>query len=154
MSKPVSLWQFERVLALATLIETGTNLANIPYARRVLQDVAPIPELAWASYLGLLISAVGFGVIIWYFIIKRASNAARIAYSFMVILTIFDIWDKTFHPIIALPWYILALFVIMQCVRMYAVWLLWRPDSREWFAKGIGNAKVPLRHAERYRDLR
>lgn len=154
MQKPRSLWQFERVLMLATVMETANTLAFASRARAIIAESAEIPPDTWSYYLALLVVSPAFACLIWFFVIKRASNAARIVYSALVAIGALGLPDRVATSAVVFPLYTQAILIITTCVLVYGVWLLWRPDSREWFGKGVGTVKVPLRHADRYREGR
>ena len=152
MRKPGSLWQFERVLALATLIELFNQIITLRHAKKVLSDpVLAEIGLGIGTYIGISIAGVGFALLVWFYIVRRASKAARIGFTGLVVLAVFQL-ATNFSTSLSLPPATQFVRIASLSVQVYAVWLLYRPDSRAWFAKGIGRAPAPQRHSDRYRD--
>ena len=152
MQKPQSLWQFERVLMLATVLETANTLAFASRARAIIAESTEIPPDTWSYYLALLVVTPAFAVLIWFFVVRRASNAARIVYSALVAIGALGLPDRVGTSAEVFPLYTQAILIMTTCVQVYGIWLLWRADSREWFATGIGSRPVPERHRQKYQD--
>lgn len=152
MQKPRSLWQFERVLALATVLEIANTLAFASRAREIISESVEIPPETWSYYLVLMFVSPAFAALVWFFVVKRASNAARIVYSLLVALGAVGIRDRLGIGTGVTPLHVQAVLIMSQSVQIYGIWLLWRPDCRDWFAKGVGNQRVAERHSRKYLD--
>ena len=153
MQKPNTIWQFERVLVLATLIEMLNAVISAQHAREVLADPA-LAEigLGWGTYLGVVIAGPLFALVVWHFIVQRASHAARVVYTALVVLALGQAVLTFADSLKLLPAMTLFVKLASLGVQTYAVVLLFRPASSAWFTAGIGNRSVPQRHRAEYRD--
>ena len=153
MKMPVSIWQFERVLLLSVAVDLFNHASNLRHTSELLSDpVLREVGFGWTAYLIILMSGAGLFTLIWYFIVKRASNAARWTYSTLVVVGSIQLFSKMAVIGEQATLQFVFIGIAVHVLSLYATWLLWRPDCREWFVKGVGKGEVPARHRRRYQD--
>lgn len=153
MKKPGSIWQFERLLLLSTMIDLLNHALNLRHTADLLNDpVMREIEFGWSSYMTILISGVGFFAIIWFFVVRKASNVARWTYATLVVFSSLQLFSKLPELYESATLQFLFIGAIGHMLSLYTTWLLFSPNSREWFASGRAGNRSPKRHEHLYRD--
>lgn len=132
MSRPASIWQFERVLLAATLVEAFNQAITLSQARTVLDDPALAKiGLGLDTYVAIAMIGPCFALLVWFYIARRASAAALWLYVGLVALATAAAIQSLWHA------ELLAVTRFVQAISLglhnYGAWLLFRPDSRAWF---------------------
>jgi hypothetical protein len=130
--KPI-IW-FERALLLAVAIDLINNAIAIPTLSRGLaaRGYVMSPIMMAAS----VVAAPALGLILWYFIARRASVIAKWVLTAFVALAIFVFVRQMIATPLASGNPILMAAVIAELLKLYAVICLFLPGARPWFAKG------------------
>lgn len=90
-------------------------------------------EVAQTMMIGTVIFLLILWLLLWYFTARRASEIAK-----WVVVVLFALSLITFpftlmgYKIVGVPG--VALTTLMVALNGWAVWLLFRPDARAWFA--------------------
>jgi NAD/NADP transhydrogenase beta subunit len=138
--QPESIRKFS-LLILASLVLGGVGFViNYPVAIAKLQ--ANPAMIKFGS--GFLIGSFGIGLLIilllWFFIVRRASNVARwiwVVFLALGLLGMPMVVVRAFHG--EASWLPTVVSLINTAMQLAAAWFLFQPDSREWFAsKGKG----------------
>ena len=142
--RPRSIQLFEKVYL-------GGMVLSLVIAAIDWNKVAATIDTPEAKSLGLgpgfLIGTLLFNVIaslvLWYFIARRASNAAKWIYIAFSAIGVFFIISSFTDPLVA-KGLMLAGNVIALLLQLYTVWLLFRPDAVAWLeSKGTNGPGDP-----------
>jgi hypothetical protein len=130
--RPQSIILFERIV-LAT-IALGIVASVLNWQR----TVASIQAVGFGPGFIIAIQAVSVAVmlLLLYFIARRASEVAKWIFIVLVVLGALNLL-VSFKAVLAMgPGGMISPFQIV--LQLVAIWLLFRPDSLEWFAKDRG----------------
>jgi|TARA_R110001592_G_scaffold119238_2_gene322237 hypothetical protein len=127
--RPKSIILFERFFLGSLVIGVLNAILNW---ENDLQAIAANPSLAnygpgFIIFVSLFVWA--FGLLFWYLIARKASNTAK-----WIFVILFFIGLVT-TPLTTLqnPTLIVAITLIMGAMQIYALYMLFRPDAKEWF---------------------
>jgi uncharacterized membrane protein len=135
--RPASITRFDQLyLGALALGIVNTVLAYDATMTQLEAD----PDVAAAGMAGpgVIIGAFAFGfaisLLLWFFISRRASGIAK------WVLVVFTVIGTLMLPLslTAVPLVQLIVTLVITAMQIGAVWYLFRPDARAWFAHGPG----------------
>jgi uncharacterized membrane protein len=137
--RPVSIVRFEQAY-LASIALWLLNLALGWKARLGSLENNPafagnpqMGELAQTMMIGTTVFMLILWLLLWYFTARRASEVAK-----WVVVALFGLsvvglpFTLMSYPVVGVLSVVLS--VIAFALTAYAVWMLFRPDARAWFA--------------------
>ncbi|WP_423602729.1 hypothetical protein [Sphingomonas sp. MS122] len=137
--RPVSIVRFEQAY-LASVVLWLVNLALGWKARLGSLENNPafagnpqMGELAQTMMIGTTVFMLILWLLLWYFTARRASEVAK-----WVVVALFGLsvvglpFTLMSYPVVGVLSVVLSLVAFV--VTAYAVWMLFRPDARAWFA--------------------
>ena len=133
--RPKSIIIFDRLfLAVLALSLVNGALSYVAFGQRFQSDPALASSGSFAGPLMIVSLAFGFGIslLLWFFISRRASDVAKwilVAFTaFGVLGVVQNLRQPMFSP------GLLAATVGLTALQVAAVYFLFRPDARAWFA--------------------
>ena len=148
MKRPRSILMFERLFLASILLGFVIVPSGWETARAELRAAPELPgavELASMGMpfmIGIFVVTTIINVLLWYFIARRASVVAKwilIAFNVLAIVAL-----VTQAALGLVPGdLVVAIDLLVLALNVAAIWYLFRPDARLWFAgewKGDGSA--------------
>ena len=137
--RPVSIVRFEQAY-LASIVLWLANLALGWKARLGSLESNPafagnpqMGELAQTMMIGTTVFMLILWLLLWYFTARRASEVAKWVVVALFGLSVIGLpFTLMSYPIVGALSTVLSLAAF--ALTAYAVWLLFRPDARAWFA--------------------
>ncbi len=131
--RPGSIVQFERVLWAALAIDLVNNFLALPRMKATLvaQGLTPGPLVLTVA---CLLSPV-IGLLLWYFIARRASVVARWIMVVLVGLGALSFAYVLRRPIAADGRAMVAGAVLTELLKVFAMTRLFTADAKRWFAR-------------------
>lgn len=141
--RPRSIELFERFFFASLAV----SILNTVLSWNMVSRAADNPALR-ATGMGaeLVIGSVLIGMLLpialWYFIARRASTVAKWIY---VVLTAFGLLGiaQALSTAVTPRGLTLLLSILTLALQIYAAWLLFKPDSKAWFAGEIVDPADP-----------
>ncbi|MFO6446557.1 hypothetical protein ACLBKU_05365 [Erythrobacter sp. NE805] len=133
--RPQSIIRFDQ-LYFATLALGFVGLAiNYETSIQQLEADATAARLGGSTFvIGAYAISTAIALLLWYFVSRRASNAAR---WIVTVMTGFGLVTLPFSFMMAsVPPASLAVAVISAAVQAAMLWFLFRPDANAWFKQG------------------
>ncbi len=127
--RPKSILIFERIFFVSLALGVVNSALNWNSS---LQQLAADPATAnfGSGFMILtLLFTWGISLLFWYFIARKASNVAKWIYTifFAIGLLMMPFTIMQFPPLV------MVLTLIITALSCYALYLLFRPDAKEWF---------------------
>lgn len=133
--RPASITLFDRLFLGAIVIGILNTALSFESVMAQLKADPAVAELGMATP-GFLIGSAALGyaisLLLWFFISRKASNIAK------WILTVLTVIGALMIPfsIATTPLVESLIVVTINALQLVAIWCLFRPDAKAWFAHG------------------
>lgn len=140
--RPYSMTVFDRLFWAMVVIGLVGGAANWQAAMTALSTNPGLGMLGNGAVMGMLIGSVVLGVavnvLLWYFISRRVSNTARWIWVVLAVIGLPGSLRNIFaqNGLIMLPGAGRAILAINIVLQIAAVVMLFRAETRAWFASG------------------
>ena len=135
--RPASIVNFERLYLGALVI--GVINTVLTFETTLAQVEAQPGAESMGSNIFYISLAIGFliPILLWYFVARRASVVAKWIVVVLFVLGVFGFLFSFSQPV-APEGIALILGIVSMLMQAAAVWMLFRPDAKAWFADGRG----------------
>ena len=133
--RPASIVNFERVVLLSLALGVLSTFLTFD------QMVASAQGFGSGFVIGEQAATIAVMLLLVYFISRKGSPVAKWIYVVLGVLGLIG-GLSTFSQTLALGTLPVILTVIQYALLIASLWLLFRPDSKAWFADGRGGPET------------
>ena len=128
--RPASIVKFERAVLVTVLIGLVSLVVDWESAS------APIRRLGYGDnfFIGAYAASIAIVLVLLWLIARRGSAIAKwvytVVYGASIVMALLAFRDN-----LRLPPTILVMQLLQWALILFSIWLLFRPDAKDWFAR-------------------